>query len=250
MPSHLPTMPAGFLALRLALLGYAWLQSHPTHPLPPSPTLSHPYRPKVLIYSGQLDVIIGAALTERFLPGVAWHGQAAYKAAPKAVWRVKPSDTEVAGYARVVGNFSQVVVRAAGHIVPGDQPVRALDMISRFVEGRGYEHLPKWAPPDGRTFFQPFGSHPVGAVTRPVRISATPSVAQPSAADATGRVVKAIAYLGAQDLRRRRIDAPVHRRRDGQPSTPQSVVRVSTQLRRQVGATHAERQDTGLATPH
>ena len=49
---------------------------------------------------------------------------------------------EVAGYARVVGNFTQVVVRAAGHIVPGDQPERALDMISRFVEGRGYENLP------------------------------------------------------------------------------------------------------------
>ena len=34
-------------------------------------------------------------------------------------------DAAVAGYARVVGNFSQVVVRAAGHIVPGDQPERA-----------------------------------------------------------------------------------------------------------------------------
>ena len=41
-----------------------------------------------------------------------------------------------------VGNFSQVVVRAAGHIVPGDQPERAMDMIKRFVEGRRYEHLP------------------------------------------------------------------------------------------------------------
>ena len=97
---------------------------------------------KVLIYSGQLDVIIGAALTESFLPGVAWSGQAAYNAANKSVWRVHPKDTEVAGYARTVGNFSQVVVRAAGHIVPGDQPERALDMISRFVEGRAYENLP------------------------------------------------------------------------------------------------------------
>ena len=102
---------------------------------------------KVLIYSGQLDVIIGAALTERFLPGVAWSGQDLYNKVSKAVWRVNPSDTEVAGYARVVGNFSQVVVRAAGHIVPGDQPVRALDMITRFVEGRGYEHLPNPKPP-------------------------------------------------------------------------------------------------------
>lgn len=97
---------------------------------------------KVLVYSGQLDVIIGAPLTERFLPGVAWRGQAAYKAAHKAVWRVKPTDVEVAGYARQVGNFTQVVVRAAGHIVPGDQPIRAVDMITRFVEGRVYEHLP------------------------------------------------------------------------------------------------------------
>jgi len=101
---------------------------------------SPPY--KVLVYSGQLDIIIGAALTERFLPGVPWHGQAAYKAAPRSVWRVHDNDTEVAGYARVVGNFSQVVVRAAGHIVPGDQPERALDMITRFVEGRGYKNLP------------------------------------------------------------------------------------------------------------
>ena len=97
---------------------------------------------KVLIYSGQLDVIIGAALTQTFLPMVPWRGQAAYKAADKSVWRIHPADVEVAGYARVVGNFSQVVVRAAGHIVPGDQPERALDMISRFVEGRGYENLP------------------------------------------------------------------------------------------------------------
>lgn len=102
---------------------------------------------RTLIYSGQLDVIIGAALTERFLPGVAWRGQAAYRAAPKAVWRTKPTDVEVAGYARVVGNFTQVVVRAAGHIVPGDQPERALDMISRFVEGRGYQSFPDPKPP-------------------------------------------------------------------------------------------------------
>ena len=121
--------------------------------LPSPPTHSHAFPRllspslQVLIYSGQLDVIIGAALTETFLPAMPWHGQAAYNAASKSVWRIHPSDTEVAGYARVVGNFSQVVVRAAGHIVPGDQPERALDMISRFVEGRGYDNLPNPKPP-------------------------------------------------------------------------------------------------------
>lgn len=97
---------------------------------------------KVLIYSGQLDIIIGAALTEAFLPALKWSGQAAYEAASKSVWRIHPADKEVAGYVRAVGNFTQAIVRAAGHIVPGDQPERALDMISRFVEGRGYDNLP------------------------------------------------------------------------------------------------------------
>ena len=62
--------------------------------------------------------------------------------ANKAVWRVKPDDTEVAGYARQVGNFTFVVVRGAGHIVPGEQPERAFDMIERLVEGKGYDNLP------------------------------------------------------------------------------------------------------------
>ena len=53
--------------------------------------------------------------------------------APKSAWHV---GADLAGYARAVGNFSYVVVRGAGHMVPGDQPVRALDLITRFVEGR------------------------------------------------------------------------------------------------------------------
>jgi len=98
---------------------------------------------KVLIFSGQLDVIIGAALTERFLPTVNWPGADAFKTVEKAVWRMNPTDVEVAGYARTVGNFSHVIVRGAGHIVPGDQPDRAYNMIwDHFVKGQEYENLP------------------------------------------------------------------------------------------------------------
>lgn len=97
---------------------------------------------RVVVYSGQLDVIIGAALTERFLPTVQWAGAAEYKKAKKAVWRIKPTDTEVAGYVRQVRNFTQVVIRGAGHLCPFDQPERSLDMIERLVEGRAYRHLP------------------------------------------------------------------------------------------------------------
>jgi len=97
----------------------------------------------VLMYSGQLDVIIGAALTENFMPMMQWPGRNAYMAAQKKVWRINPSDTEVAGYVRQVvqaggSNLTYAIVRAAGHIVPGDQPQRAKEMIRKFVEGEEY----------------------------------------------------------------------------------------------------------------
>jgi len=100
-------------------------------------------RVPVLIYSGQLDIIIGAALTERFLPGVEWAGKEALIAADRAVWKVNPSDEEVAGFAREVNvdgqKLTQVVVRSAGHIVPYDQPRAALDMITRFIIGKSFQ---------------------------------------------------------------------------------------------------------------
>lgn len=63
---------------------------------------------QVLIYSGQLDVIVAAPLTERFLPTVNWTGAAEYKKAPRFHWKVQPEDTEVAGYVRSVREFYQV----------------------------------------------------------------------------------------------------------------------------------------------
>eukprot|EP00928_Gymnodinium_smaydae_P040797 TRINITY_DN27634_c0_g1_i1.p1 TRINITY_DN27634_c0_g1~~TRINITY_DN27634_c0_g1_i1.p1 ORF type:complete len:244 (+),score=30.44 TRINITY_DN27634_c0_g1_i1:185-916(+) len=97
---------------------------------------------RVLVYSGQLDIIIASALTERFLPYLEWPGRAAFAAAQKKIWRIRPSDTEVAGFVHEIDGFQRVVVRGAGHIVPADQPERALDMISRFIDGKSYESEP------------------------------------------------------------------------------------------------------------
>ena len=88
--------------------------------------------------SGQNDIILGPPLTENALrsPALAkWSRQADFVKAPKSAWHV---GADLAGYARAVGNFAYVVVRGAGHMVPGDQPVRALDLITRFVEGRPF----------------------------------------------------------------------------------------------------------------
>uniref|UniRef100_A0A671L247 Probable serine carboxypeptidase CPVL n=1 Tax=Sinocyclocheilus anshuiensis TaxID=1608454 RepID=A0A671L247_9TELE len=93
---------------------------------------------RVLIYSGQLDVIVAAPLTERFLPTVNWSKADEYKKVERFHWKVQPSDTEVAGYIRQVGEFFQVIVRGGGHILPYDQPERSFDMIDRFLSTDGF----------------------------------------------------------------------------------------------------------------
>ena len=63
---------------------------------------------QVLLYNGQLDVIVGGPLTERFLLKLNWDGADAYAHADRHVWKVMSTDTEVAGFVRQVNNFTQV----------------------------------------------------------------------------------------------------------------------------------------------
>ena len=63
---------------------------------------------QVLLYNGQLDVIVGAPLTERFLLVLNWDGAGAYAQADRHVWKIKSTDTEVAGFVRQVNDFTQV----------------------------------------------------------------------------------------------------------------------------------------------
>jgi len=102
---------------------------------------------QVLLYSGQVDVIIGPALTEAFLYLVPWKGQARLANATRSVWGINPSDSEVAGYATAVDNFTYVIIRNAGHIAPYDKPAASRDMIQRFVHRLPYPNLPDPAPP-------------------------------------------------------------------------------------------------------
>ncbi|KAG9476207.1 hypothetical protein GDO78_002996 [Eleutherodactylus coqui] len=88
---------------------------------------------RVLMYSGQLDVIVAAPLTERFLQTVPWSRLEEYKKAKRSFWKIRPTDTEVAGYVRVAGEFAQVIVRGGGHILPYDQPERSFVLIDRFI---------------------------------------------------------------------------------------------------------------------
>jgi len=89
----------------------------------------------VLVYNGQNDVILAAPPCEAFLRTVTWSGSDAYAKAQKVIWKLKSSDVDPVGYARSAKNFTYVVVRNAGHLLPQDQPEPALDMITRFIDG-------------------------------------------------------------------------------------------------------------------
>ncbi len=60
---------------------------------------------QVLLYNGQLDLIVGAPLTERFLQVLQWSGQSDFLKAERKLWRI---GEDVAGYVRAVNNFYQV----------------------------------------------------------------------------------------------------------------------------------------------
>lgn len=90
---------------------------------------------RVLIYTGQLDIIVAYPLTENYLSNLNFTGAAAYRNATRYQWRVGP---ELAGYVKHAGNLTEVLVRDAGHMVPKDQPIVALDLITRFTHRKSY----------------------------------------------------------------------------------------------------------------
>lgn len=65
----------------------------------------------VLVYNGQLDIIVAYPLTENYLKNLPFSGADEYKTAKRYIWRV---ENEVAGYAKHAGNLTEVLVRNAG----------------------------------------------------------------------------------------------------------------------------------------
>lgn len=93
---------------------------------------------RTLMYSGQLDVIVAAPLTENFLKNLKWTKSRQYQHSRKTIYKVKPDDKVVAGYVRQADNLIYVLIRNSGHMVPYDQPRVAKDMITRFVKKQSF----------------------------------------------------------------------------------------------------------------
>lgn len=96
---------------------------------------------RVLLYSGQLDIIVPYRGTMRLAKALNWKGAKDFNQAPRTIWRVKgdnDNQTDVAGYVTTSGPLTVLLVRNAGHMVPADQPVWGLDLINRFTAGKPF----------------------------------------------------------------------------------------------------------------
>lgn len=99
---------------------------------------------RVLLYSGQLDVIVPYRGTVNVARSLQWSGAEQFRNATRTIWRVpvpggRENVTDVAGYATAHGPLTVLLIRNAGHMVPYDQPAWALDLITRFTSGKPFK---------------------------------------------------------------------------------------------------------------
>jgi carboxypeptidase C (cathepsin A) len=88
---------------------------------------------RVLVYSGQYDIICNHLGTDKMLRLLPWSGQTEWNRAQPGVWLV---DKQPAGYIQSHKNLHSLLVLDSGHMFPMDQPSRALDMITKWIENK------------------------------------------------------------------------------------------------------------------
>jgi len=85
---------------------------------------------KVLVYSGQFDLICCALGTDRWVSALGWAGRHQYATTERTAWL---PNKVLAGYVQRAGLLRRVIVSNAGHYVPFDQPKNSAQMIEEFL---------------------------------------------------------------------------------------------------------------------
>ncbi|CAG9773207.1 unnamed protein product [Ceutorhynchus assimilis] len=88
---------------------------------------------RLLIFNGQLDVVVPYSSTVNYLQNLNFSSSAEYAKAERELWYV---NSIIAGYVKNAGNLTEVLVRNAGHMVPKDQPEAAYDLVYKFIRGK------------------------------------------------------------------------------------------------------------------
>lgn len=87
----------------------------------------------VLLYNGQVDIVVAYPTTVNFLKVLDSCSHEDYLKAERKIWYV---NDELAGYTKVAGNLTEVLVLYAGHMVSTDQPKWGYDLIYKFVRNQ------------------------------------------------------------------------------------------------------------------
>ncbi|KAF3323163.1 serine carboxypeptidase-like protein [Carex littledalei] len=95
---------------------------------------------KVLIYAGEYDLICNWLGNSRWVQAMEWSGQKDFVATHDQSFTV---DNKEAGVLKSHGALSFLKVHNAGHMVPMDQPKAALEMLSRWTQGKLADSNPK-----------------------------------------------------------------------------------------------------------
>lgn len=88
----------------------------------------------ILIYAGDADFICNALGNLAWTEALEWPGKKAYNAV-KLQSLKQISDGKSIGHVKSSGNLTYMSIKAAGHMVPMDQPEAALDMVNRWISG-------------------------------------------------------------------------------------------------------------------
>jgi len=88
---------------------------------------------KVVVYSGQLDLICATPGTVQWISTMSWYGSSEYKNARRNGIGIQ---NVLEGYSRQFGNFSMYWINKAGHMAPFDNP-RAMGYLLRQVTNFG-----------------------------------------------------------------------------------------------------------------
>ena len=87
---------------------------------------------RVLVYSGDKDFVCNWRGGEAWTNAVTWSGQTEFQQAQYKDWLV---NGKPAGQLKQYKNLQFLRVYEAGHMVPMDQPINALNMLQTFLMG-------------------------------------------------------------------------------------------------------------------
>jgi hypothetical protein len=90
---------------------------------------------QVLIYNGDRDLSTCAQGSEMLLNSMEWSGASEWTKAARSLWVV---GDDAAGYSKRHKGLEFLVVYNSGHLVPYNQPVNALDLITRVLKKENF----------------------------------------------------------------------------------------------------------------